>query len=61
MPVASKEQIRKQLKQEVSEIITDAIRALEKGQSTTYARTRLQDIERRLIQLEFEYKGGCLW
>lgn len=61
MRVASREQAVKELKDEVTEIITGAVQALERGQTTSYARSRLREVERRLTELEFEYRGGCSW
>lgn len=57
----SKEQVAKKLERDVVEIVSDAIRALEMNQSTAYARSQLKEVERRLKQLEFEYRGGCSW
>jgi hypothetical protein len=59
--MAAKEQIAKDLTKEVTNIITDAVSALEKGQSTNYARLQLREVERKLQALEWEYKGGCSW
>ena len=61
MAVATKEQFEKSLKLEVADIIEDAVKALKAGQSTAYARSRLKEINRRLQELEFEFKGGCVW
>jgi hypothetical protein len=61
MAAASKEQFEKSLKQEVTDIIEDAVKALKSGQSTAYARSRLREVSRRLTELEHEYKGGCSW
>jgi group I intron endonuclease len=57
----TKEAIVKELTREVTAIIAVAVQALEKGQSTTYARSQLKEVERRLKLLEFEYRGGCSW
>lgn len=56
-----KELIAKELTQEVTEIVSCAIQALEKGQSTAYARSQLREVVRKLLELEFEYRGGCSW
>ena len=61
MHVKHKDQITEALVQEVTEIIVAAIQALEKGQSTAYARTQLKEVARRLQELEFEFRGGCSW
>lgn len=57
----SKDALAKELKREVGDIITCAFEALEKRQSTRYARAQLREVERKLKQLEFEYQGGCSW
>jgi hypothetical protein len=57
----SEKPIAKELKEEVTEIINGAIRALEAGHSTTLARSQLKEVSRRLLELEFEFKGGCNW
>jgi len=61
MSVQSKDEVVKRLTQEVTDIIIDAVEALEQGQSTAYARSRLREISRRLTELEFEFRGGCSW
>jgi len=58
MAAVSKE---RELEREATRIISEAIRALEKGQSTAYARSQLRELSRRLTELEFEYRGGCSW
>lgn len=57
----TKEQIKKQLQDEVKEIIASALRALENGQSTRLARSQLKEVGRKLKSLEFEFRGGCEW
>lgn len=61
MHVQSEKPIAKELKEEVTEIIDCAIRALEAGQSTVLARSQLREVGRKLTELEFEFKGGCNW
>jgi hypothetical protein len=57
----SKDALAKELKREVGDIITGAFEALEKRQSTRYARAQLREVERKLKELEFEFSGGCSW
>jgi hypothetical protein len=61
MRVRSEKPIARELREKVADIIEDAIRALEAGQSTALARSQLREVSRKLSELEFEYKGGCYW
>lgn len=58
---ARSEEIRKELQREAKDAVNDAMRALENGQSTDYAQSRLKEIGNRLRLLEDEYRGGCSW
>jgi hypothetical protein len=61
MAAAFSEQVRKELDGEVRQIIADALRSLEQGQSLQYAQARLREIGKRLQSLEIEFRGGCTW
>lgn len=61
MRAPSKERVAKELAEEVTNIVVGAVEALEEGQSTALARSRLKEVSRKLTQLEFEYRGGCSW
>lgn len=49
------------LSEEALRIIDDAKRALEAGQSTALARSELQELSRKLAELEDEFEGYCRW
>jgi hypothetical protein len=61
MRAVYRDQIVKELTQEVTEIVWNAVQALEAGQSTALARLQLKEVCRRLSALEWEYRGGCNW